>query len=84
MMNLSENKINLSCPPITLKRNNPLQLAPYELNFGTKLGLKYKIESSHDLSIWSVMGEVVGTGNSVTFIDHRQAVFQHFYRVKLR
>ncbi|MDA7512868.1 leucine-rich repeat domain-containing protein [Verrucomicrobia bacterium] len=58
--------------------------APFSLNFESKSGSTYLIESSHDLKKWGVIGEVQGTGSSVEFTDWREALFQRqYYRLKL-
>ena len=58
--------------------------APFSLNFESKSGSNYLIESSHDLKKWGVIGEVQGTGSSVEFTDWREALFQRqYYRLKL-
>ena len=58
--------------------------APFSLNFESKPGSTYLIESSHDLKKWGVIGEVQGNGSSVEFTDWREALFQRqYYRLKL-
>ena len=58
--------------------------APFSLNFESKSGSTYLIETSHDLKKWGVIGEVQGNGSSVEFTDWREALFQRqYYRLKL-
>ena len=65
--------------------------APFSLNFESKSGSTYIIEATQNLRQrvtwqwrWRKIGEVKGTGSSVTFTDWREALFQkQYYRVKL-
>jgi hypothetical protein len=69
----------------TLKINTFSKSAtPFSLTFETQSDSTYKIEASHDLKKWGEIGELQGTGSSVTFTDWREALFQkQYYRVKL-
>ena len=58
--------------------------APFSLNFESKSGLTYIIETSHDLKKWGELSEVQAAGSLVEFTDWREALFQkQYYRVRL-
>ena len=52
--------------------------------FNTIEGKTYRVESGMDLIKWNSLGDIIGTGGEVTFIDVRRIYFPyHFYRVKV-
>ena len=58
----------------------------FEIRFDTIPGSNYKIEVTQDFNQWSEIGEVVGTGSTVRFIDPRLPLVpfkRNYFRVKL-
>ncbi|MEC9331665.1 MAG: PKD domain-containing protein [Verrucomicrobiota bacterium] len=56
---------------------------PISFNFKSSLGFTYEIEASVDLSKWSKIHTIIGTGQEVKFKDNRKAIFEkQYYRIK--
>ena len=58
--------------------------SPFTISFKKAEGATYTFQASSDLSKWSSLQEIEGTGNEVKVTDWREALFQQqYYRVKL-
>ena len=56
----------------------------FGFTFNTIEGKTYRVESGMDLIKWNSLGDIIGTGGEVKFIDARRIYFPyHFYRVKV-
>jgi hypothetical protein len=71
----------LELPPAPIGRVTWLGLGQVEC--GTLKGWRYTLEASGDLREWSAVWIASGTGEVLSFLDPRDAVFrEQFYRVK--
>lgn len=58
--------------------------AGWQIGFTTEAGRTYEVEASTDLHTWSPIGTVLGTGQTLQFLDTDKAQYPaRFYRLKL-
>ena len=72
----------LLTPQVVHNSSNLEQSEFFKIKFNTEDSVNYVIQSSSDLRNWYDVGEVLGTGSIVDYIDNNRILMHKYYRVK--